>query len=238
MNHQGILFDLDGTLVDSLRDLHAGVNHALGVLDRPPHDLERIRQFIGNGVRALLARSLLGPEEVPDGASDEVRQDCLTRHVERARQQDASRFERALEAFDEHYSAHCTRFTRPYPGVVEMLEELRARSLPLAVVSNKPERFTRQVLEDLELASYFDHVVGGDTTPHPKPHPAPVENAVLRLELEPARTLMVGDSPPDLLSGRRAGCRIVAVTYGFTSPERLASYEPDLTIDHPSELLR
>ena len=234
---QAILFDLDGTLVDSLKDLQVAVNHALAVLGQEPHDLDRVQTFIGNGVRALLARSLLGREVVPGDASEEDRQLALEALIERASDDHGESFQTAYEAFAEYYDAHLTDHTVPYPGVREALESLRSRGLPLAVVSNKPEGYTRQILADLELEEFFAHVVGGDTTPHPKPHPAPVLHAIEALDLEAPRTLMLGDSPPDLLSGIRAGCTIAAVTYGFVPRERLDVYRPAFYLDDLRELL-
>ncbi len=238
MNFKGILFDLDGTLVDSLRDLHAAVNHSMTVLGLEPHSLESVQGFIGNGVRALLARSLLGKEEVSTLANDEEKADVLAQHIEKARNINPGRFASAYEAFDDYYKDNLTQFTRPYSGVIETLSDLSERNIPLAVVSNKPERFTLKVLENLEMNSFFDLVVGGDTAEHPKPHPAPVEFALKRLNLETETTLMLGDSPPDLLSGKRAGCKIGAVSYGFCSRELLDTYEPDFYLDHFSELLK
>ncbi len=186
-----VLFDLDGTLVDSARDLMDAVNAVLAEEGLRAVDLDETRAMIGDGARVLLERALARTGGDPGAAPG-----LLPRLL-------------AL------YEAGASRHTRPYPGVVETLEALRAAGLRLAVVTNKPERAARLVLADMGLDRYFEAVIGGDTLPRRKPDPAPVHEALRRLGVAPDRAAMVGDNHHDVEAGRAAGLRVVAVSYGY-----------------------
>lgn len=189
---RALLLDLDGTLVDSARDLQEALNAMLAEEGLRPVGLEECKGMIGDGGGKLVERALAAT------GGDPARQPaCLARFLAR-------------------YEAEPTRHTRPYPGVVETLERARARGLKLAVVTNKPEAATHLVLEALGLAGLFDAVVGGDTLPRRKPDPDPVLLALDRLGVAPGDALMVGDNHHDVNAARAAGVASVAVTYGYS----------------------
>ena len=207
-----LIFDLDGTLVDSRQDLASSVNHALGRLGLPPLSVETVAGFIGDGVQLLLTRAL----EAARGASDEPA------------------VEAGVEAFREHYANHLLDATRPYPGVREALQALGRK--PMAVATNKPRAYSVAILEGLGLSPDFRLVVGGDSTPHKKPHPAQAEAILAALGFSASVALVVGDSPHDMAMARAVGCSACAVTYGLRPREELAAAAPDFLLDDLRDL--
>jgi 2-phosphoglycolate phosphatase len=207
-----IAFDLDGTLVDSRLDLAAAVNTVRAELGFPGLPVERVMTFVGRGARSLVRRSL--PEEVAGGD-----------------------FDAAYERFLELYYDRCLEQTRPYPGVESMLEALAAE-LPLAVVTNKPARHTRRILEGLGLAPWLRFALGGDSLPERKPDPEPLREAGRRLGVDPGRLLYVGDSAIDGETARRAGSPAALVTWGFGTPGELARCEAMTRPESPEALVR
>ena len=205
-----LIFDLDGTLADTKLDLALSVNvmlEHLGVAALP-HEL--ITTYIGRGVTNLVRRAL------GERATDE-------------------RAQKGLEIFLEHYRQHLLDNTVVYPGVVEALAELRDRKL--AVLTNKPDDFTRTILAGLGLAPHFAFVYGGDSFPRKKPDPVGVRKLMSETEASARQTLIVGDSDTDVLTGRNAGVWTCGVTYGFAAPT-LSSAPPDLLIGDLRELAR
>jgi phosphoglycolate phosphatase len=204
-----IIFDLDGTLVDSGEDIARSVNELLERSERPPLDHDRIRSYVGNGVRKLLERSL---GETSD------------RELERAEALYLSIYRRRL-----------LETTRPYPGVVPALEALH-RERPLAVLTNKPVRESLAILEGLDLRRYFRAVYGGDSFARKKPDPMGVRFLREETEAGAEETLLVGDSTIDLETARNAGIRSCIVSYGM-GPWNPSTEPPDLTVDDLRELL-
>ncbi|MCC6469134.1 MAG: phosphoglycolate phosphatase [Alphaproteobacteria bacterium] len=188
-----LVFDLDGTLVDSLADLGAAINRLLSTEARPPLSLARIRGFIGDGVPKLLARSLSAAGLSPS--------------------EDA--FEALLARYTADYEARAAELTRPYPGVAELLPALAERGWRLAVCTNKPQAATLHVLKALGLARNIAVVAGGDRYPHRKPDPRHPMSAVAEAASAPARAVMIGDGPQDLAAGEAAGMRRIAALYGY-----------------------
>jgi phosphoglycolate phosphatase len=186
-----VLLDLDGTLIDSARDLMEAMNATLAEQGLRNVDLDETRAMIGDGARVLLERALGRTGGDAGQAAD------------------------LLPRFLEIYEAQASRHTRPYRGVVETLELLKAAGLRLAVVTNKPEAATRSILADLALDRFMEAVVGGDTLPQRKPHPAPLLEALTRLGVTPERAVMVGDNHHDVEAGHAAGLPVVAVAYGY-----------------------
>lgn len=211
-----IVFDLDGTLTDSLPDIAVSVNHALVRLGLPPIDIRRVREHVGEGVRRLIARSL-----DPRGAIDAP--------------EDTRLFGLALDLFLRHYRAHAVCWTRPYPGVVDVLDALSGR--PLAVLTNKPIEMTRRILAELSLASRFTEILGGDSLPERKPSPVGLVHLARSHGVAPRRTLMVGDSGIDMRTARAAGAGAAGVTWGYR-PEEVRAAEPDHILDSIEDLLR
>jgi len=205
---RALIFDLDGTLIDSKLDLGLAVNAALVEMGRRELPYETIYGFVGNGAPLLIQRSL------GNGASEA---EC----------------KRTLEYFIRYYREHALDNTVPYPGVREGLRLLGR--MPMAVLTNKPERISKLILEGLGLASYFRHVYGGNTFERKKPDPIGVETILRDFGLGPRDVMIVGDSEIDVQTARNAGTWACGVTYGLWS-ERLAEYPPDLLIDSLSEL--
>lgn len=211
-----VVFDLDGTLVDSVPDLAVAVDAVLDERGLPAAGEARVRDWVGNGARKLVERALehaLG-EDVDDA--------CL---------------EAAHQAFLRHYGeAPCVR-TRLFPGVREALEGLRARGLPLALVTNKPHAFIAPILTTLGLDGLFAVTLGGDSLPRKKPDPLPLTHVAEQLGIAPGQALMVGDSRHDIEAGRRAGFRTLAVPYGYNHGEPVGLAGPDGEVESLRELV-
>ena len=247
------LLDLDGTLVDSLADLHQAVNHVLELYGRSPLDRDTVRGYIGDGVQVLLARSFLGWDETEldsadFGASETVpgretlerreaaRQAAMRRLLERAATLRSPSLRDGIEAFRVFYGEHLVDNTCCYPGVVETLERLRSQKIVCAVVSNKPEGLVKNIVSKLALAPFFASIVGGDTLPYAKPRPEPALRALDEIGAGPQETLFVGDSVNDVLCGQNAGCRTAVVTYGLSSSALLEAYKPGFRLERFSDL--
>lgn len=199
---RAVIFDLDGTLLDSAPDLACAANQTLAELGLPRRDARLIATFIGKGIARLVERSLAGRI---DGTAD------------------AGLLERALPIFERHYERESGRQTTVFPGVVEGLESLKRAAMPLACVTNKSGRFAAALLEKMGLASYFDVVVGGDTLERKKPDPLPFTYVCARLGVAPAQALVVGDSENDVAGARAAGCPVVCVPYGYNEGRPIES---------------
>ncbi len=190
---EGILFDLDGTLIDSAADLRAAVNRLLDERGLPPASLSAIKKMIGDGTRRLVFRALDAAGQPPDEAG----------------------LDGAEARFMEFYMAAPAELTEAYEGVAETLRGLAARGLVLGICTNKPARATAAILDQLGLAPLFRGVSGGDSAPVRKPNPGHIRDALARMRTAAASTLMVGDNEHDVHAGHAAGLRTVAVTYGY-----------------------
>ena len=206
---RALIFDLDGTLIDSKLDLALAVNAAMEELGRAPLAHDTIFSYVGNGAASLITQSL------GEGATEE---DCL----------------RGLEFFIKYYSVHKLDHTSLYPGVRETLDTLRG--MPMAVLTNKPVGASRGILQGLGLSDHFRFVYGGNSFERKKPDPMGVENILREFGAGPAQVMFVGDSEVDVLTARNAGTWVCGVTYGFGS-HRLAEYPPDILVDNLTELL-
>lgn len=203
-----LVFDLDGTLVDSELDLANSVNATLERIGRNQLPVELIASYVGQGVMALISRAL-GAEASPD------------------------LIERATEMFLNHYREHMLDHTATYPGVREALAELDGRKM--AVLTNKPVRFSREMLKGLGLADRFLQIYGGNSFENKKPDPVGLRRLMEETEVAPSRTMMIGDSISDVLAGRNAGAWTCGVNYGFGAPT-LDEAPPDIRIDDLREL--
>lgn len=204
------IFDLDGTLIDSKLDLALAVNATRAECGLPPLPHEEIYGHVGHGAPMLIRRAL-GPE--PDDAA----------------------VERALDFFLDYYRAHMLDNTVAYPGVREALEELVDDGRVLAVLTNKPVRFSREILQGLGLAGHFRAIYGGNSFERKKPDPLGVEVILRENAAQAHDAILVGDSEIDVETGRNAGTWICGVTYGLGS-HRLADTPPDLLVDSLTEL--
>jgi phosphoglycolate phosphatase len=207
----GWIFDLDGTLVDSLEDIAAGIERIRATRRLAPLSLEAVRRRVGHGVRRLVAASLPDDSAVED-------------------------LEAAIAEFTDYYGEHSTHRTRLYPGVRDALEALSATGKLLAVLTNKPEALARRVLDGLDLSRSFDVVTGGDTLATRKPDPAGLLDIVRRWRIPLSRTVLIGDSEIDVETARAAGVCAVGVLYGF-HPEELRTSRPDVLVGDLRELL-
>jgi phosphoglycolate phosphatase len=203
-----LVFDLDGTLVDSELDLANSVNATLEKIGRKPLSVELIASYIGQGVTVLITRSLGA------GANGEL-------------------VERATEIFLNHYRDHMLDNTATYPGVREALAELEGRKM--AVLTNKPVRFSREMLKGLGLAERFLQIYGGNSFENKKPDPIGLNRLMEETEVPASRTMMIGDSVSDVMAGRNAGVWTCGVNYGFGAPT-LDEAPPDIRIDDLREL--
>lgn len=208
---QGLIFDLDGTLVDSLPGIAAALNHALGTVGLPGHDQLAVRRFIGNGSRILIKRA--APADSPESLLDEIE-----------------------AAFKAHYDAKWSHGTTPYPGIPEMLETLHSRGYPLAILSNKPHPFTEAIARTVFPGIPFDVVCGQKNgIPH-KPDPSGAHTIVQAFDLPAEACVLIGDSTIDLETSRNAGIGSVAVTWGYHDRAPLLEGKPGHVVDTPAEL--
>jgi phosphoglycolate phosphatase len=207
MQFQSVTFDLDGTLLDTIADLAEACRLMLDELGEPPRSPAEVHRFVGKGMAVLVER-------------------CLTREAPPTQ----SRLGEGIAVFRRHYLAVNGDQTRIYPGVIAGLEAFRAAGLPLGVVTNKPAQFTLPLLDRMGLADYFTVVVGGDTTPHKKPHPAPILHACAELGVTAQRNLHVGDSENDALAAWAAGSAAYLVPYGYNEGRAVDSVECDALV--------
>ncbi|MFZ4984336.1 MAG: phosphoglycolate phosphatase [Blastocatellia bacterium] len=213
-----LLFDLDGTLVDSRADLVTSVNLMLAELGERSLSSGEVIGFVGEGARLLVERSLRAAWH---------------------RNPDDSETEAALGLFLRHYREHLLDQTSLYPGVGETLDRLRQSGRwPMAIVTNKPYNLTVALLEGLGLRHHFAAVIGGDSLPERKPSPLMLLEASRQCGASASQALMVGDSPVDIAAGRRAGAMTCGYTGGFRRREELTDAGADFLIDHFTELLR
>lgn len=206
-NPELIIFDLDGTLVDSGMDITNALNDAITPYGFTPLTVEDTIKMVGEGLTRLIEK-ILGDNN-------------------------ASIKDAVLDRFIKYYSEHLADFTRPCPGVIKTLEMLGRYKK--AVISNKRESLSKKLLEQLELIKFFDVVLGSDSVAEKKPSPAPVKKVLEILGIEPHRAIIVGDSDFDIQAGKGAGLITVAVTYGFRDRESLTG--ADFLIDNIGELL-
>ena len=206
-----LLLDLDGTLIDSRRDLARSVQFLQKQYGYAVSSEEQVGAFIGDGVAKLAQRAL---PALPERQLDE-----------------------AVTMFKHFYREHCLDHTRLYPGVLLTLKHFRRKKM--AVVTNKPVRISGHLLEELGISSFFEILIGGDSLPRKKPHPEPVLNALKTMRFQnPKRAVMVGDSPNDVHAGRAAGTYTCGVRSNIGDPIKLRNSKPDFAIANIKELMR
>lgn len=205
-----VIFDLDGTLIDSKLDLAHAVNATRAHMRMPPLEHERVYSYVGSGAPVLIRRAL-----GPDATEGEVQE--------------------ALEFFLEYYRDHMLDYTVLYPGVQESLAHLHAAGIRMAILTNKPVRISQAIVDGLKLGGYFFRVYGGNSFDQKKPHPVGIEKLLRETCIERERAVMVGDSSVDIQTARNAGVWSCGVRYGFL-PETLADPAPDLLVDRMEDL--
>ena len=214
------LFDLDGTLVDSVPDLADAVDYSMQQLDLPLPGQGRVRLWVGNGTPMLVRRALAYGMDLP---STDAVPDAL--------------LEQALEHFSQHYQQHHAARTELYTGARELLEHWFNQGIQLALVTNKPARFTHPLCEALDIARFFAVMISGDTLSVRKPDPGQLVHACEALGVTRRDTVMIGDSIHDLHAARAAAISAVCVSYGYNHGENICEANPDLLVDSLSELL-
>jgi len=206
------IFDLDGTLIDSGQDIALSANSMRIHFGLPELPLPQVMEMIGDGVPTLLQRVLA--REMP--------------------QADQSLLDEARTAFDGHYSRHCLDHTRPFPGVLEVLR--RFAGSPLMVATNKPRRFTEQMLDGLNLSAAFTRVVAGDDVQNKKPDPEMLHRCLEGFGLDPTDVAVVGDSLNDLYAARAVGAVAVGCTFGLRPASEIIAAKPDVLLNTFAEL--
>ena len=213
MTIKAVVFDLDGTLVDTAPDLMAATNHVLSMLKRRPITMPEVRAFVGRGARKLIERGVAATGDAIDEAS------LTYYHAE----------------FLRHYEGHTADRSEIFPGVVALLKRLADSGIKAGVCTNKPEGLSRLLLDTLDLSRFLVTIVGPDTIGIAKPDAAPYLETVKRLGVAPPDSIMIGDSEIDILTARAAGVPIVAVSFGYT-PRPIAEYGPAFIVANFDEV--
>jgi 2-phosphoglycolate phosphatase len=208
-----VIFDLDGTLVDSVPDIAWSLNNVRAELNLPPLPVETVTRFVGDGAGTLIERGIPADAIVNRPATSVL-----------------------LQRFVQRYAGHVCVDTRLFPGIDELLEQLSRAGVPMGVITNKPHDLTRDLLSALSIARHFDVVIGdGDGFPR-KPDPAAARSTLARLGVDPQRTVVVGDGLPDIRMAHAVPCSSIAVTWGYVSPANLAAENPTHTASSPIDL--
>ena len=208
-----LVFDLDGTLVDTAPDLIASTNHVLDHLGLPRVDGETLRPFVGHGAKHMIERAV-GPA---------------------AETMSPAEHERLLARYLDYYGSHIAVESRPFSGLLPLLEKFQAEGVKLAVCTNKMEFLSRSLLDALDMSRFFVAVAGRDTLRASKPHPDALLGTIAMAGGDKTRAIMIGDSGVDVATGKAAGVPVISVSFGYTeTPVR--EFSPDLVIDHFSEL--
>lgn len=210
-----VMFDLDGTLVDSVPDLACAVDDVFRGLGLPEVGEDNVRLWVGNGAETLLKRALA--YVVSDA--------------------DPVFFETVVSRFLSAYGHCLADKSKLYPGVLDALEELKKLNVSMAIVTNKPIAFTLPMLSELKLSHFFSEVLGGDSLERKKPDPLPLETMMSRFGLQSGQVLMVGDSSNDIAAAKSAGCAVVAVSYGYNHGENIYVAGADRVVSSLKELL-
>lgn len=227
---QGVLFDLDGTLLDTLDDLVASANHALVEEGLPPSTSEDMRSHISGGARSMIGYWLV--------KSVEKRIPVAYPGLNTVSEVHQPLFDRIVTRMMDHYEENPAQQTRYFPGMDRVLDEIENRGIPWGIVTNKRERFTRPLVKALGIETRTHCIISGDTTTEAKPHPLPMLEASSRLGISPECCVYVGDAARDIEAGRRAGMMTLAALYGYLNiDEDVESWGADDALASPVDLL-
>lgn len=204
----GLIFDLDGTLVNSEKDIALSLNHTLRSLRFKEVEERKVRDFIGDGMRSLILRAM-------ETAEEEL-------------------LNQAITVFRKHYLLHCCDHITLYPGVLGILKFFSDKKL--GIVTNKPEEMTFKILDHFKIRNSILAVFGRETTQNKKPHPEPILKMIKRLNVQTEKTMVIGDGTADVLAGKAAGALTCAVTYGYRERSELEDLNPDFLIDKLEDL--
>jgi phosphoglycolate phosphatase len=212
---EACIFDLDGTLTDTLDSLTYSVNATLQEMGLSQITRDECRQYVGDGARCLMERSL-----------------------KRTGEENIRRLDEGMEVYGRIFDEHCTYLVKPYEGITQMLQELGKRGIKLGVLSNKPHQQTKKVVQEIFGDGIFDYVQGQKDGIPKKPDPAGVLELLEKMKVTKDACLYVGDSEVDVRTGKNAGVKTVSVSWGFRTREVLASAGADHMIDQPQDLLQ
>ncbi len=211
MNTRAIIFDLDGTLINTVSDLAASMNHGLKSLGHPARTEDECMKMIGNGVKLFAQRAL-----PPDHPED---------------------LEKLLTLMKEHYQAHCCDNSSVYPGIADLIDQLSQKGVKLGVLTNKPDKMATRVVEHYFGKGTFDAIFGVKESRKIKPDPAGVNEMLQRFQAPPEQCLFAGDSDVDIITARGANIPSIAVTWGFRPRQILEKEAPSHIVDTPAEIL-
>ena len=214
-----ILFDLDGTLIDSAPDLALAINHMLKSIDRDTFDEQIIRSWVGNGAQVLVKRALLGKSNI----NEEI---------------DSDLFDNALDTFLDFYKKNLAVTTITYPNVTTTLKTLKEKNYRLVIVTNKPFAFVEPILNALGLNNLFELILGGDSLEKKKPDPLPLLHVCEKLNVNVGECVMVGDSKNDILAANAANMHSIGVSYGYNYDEPINVNNPSVVVDNFSDILK
>lgn len=212
MHVSSVIFDLDGTLLDTLGGLTETTNYVMQEYNFPLHSSDKIKQFVGDGMRNLIIRA------APKGTSKD-------------------RIDAGCELFKKYYRENWQSKCCPYDGINAMLDALKKQGIPLAILSNKPHQFTQMFVDGFFPPGTFGHIYGQRDGFDKKPEPGVALEIAKEIGVTTEYTLFVGDSGVDIQTGKNAGMKTAGVTWGFRSREELRMNKPDILLNHPSELI-
>ncbi len=204
-----IIFDLDGTLVNSIPDLTDAINHVCTTKQLKPFTEEQVAQFVGGGVTHLIERAF---------------------NIDKSQ----AGFDDYYHTFLKYYESHHSKLSYLYNDVINTLKYFKSKKM--AILSNKMQAFTRQIIKDFNIDQYFDLVIGATDELAKKPSPEAIHYILRKLNTLPEKAVLVGDSEPDIVAAKNAGIRSIAVTYGYRSEQQLSVLKPDFVIDTIDEL--
>jgi len=217
-NKKVIIFDLDGTLIDSAPDLALAINHMLTSVHHANFDEAIIDGWVGNGALVLVKRALSGSRKINENLESDF-------------------VEKALDIFFKFYSKNLCVKTALYPNVHTSLQVLKSKGYRLAIVTNKPFDFVEPILKDLKLLEFFEYFIGGDSLSQKKPSPLPLLHVCEQLKVSVEECIMVGDSQNDILAGNACGMQTIGLSYGYNYGENIGVYNPSIIIDDFGEIL-
>ncbi len=212
---RSVIFDLDGTLIDSVPDIAISINEVLKKLDLPTYEISQVRDWIGNGAARLIKRALTG---TMDGEPDE------------------ELFHQARDLFFDYYEQHLNDASIIFPGVLEGLNTLEQLTIKMAIITNKPRRFTPPLLRTMQIDHYFQHIVCGDDLPKKKPDPMPLQYIMELQGLQPSQTVLVGDSASDIQAAQAADVASICVDYGYHQGKGVDALGADYIISSIEEV--
>lgn len=215
---KALLFDLDGTLLDSVPDLAKAIDAALQALNFEAAGETLVRNWVGNGAILLCARALAWQQGVDE--NDVLEEELQAFH----------------QLFLKHYQQISGQYSRLYDGVLPALSHWQQQGFKMALITNKPIQFVPHLLDQFQLSDFFDVVLGGDSLAEKKPSPMPLLHACDVLGVKPERAIMFGDSKTDILAAQNSGVKVIALTYGYNHGEPVASYQPDAVIDNLNQI--